>query len=558
MVAMKGNKAIAKALAQNGVEYIFGICGTSVAGFLSALGKEKGIKYVVARHERSAGSMADGYARASGKVGVCQMHSGPGTLNGMLSIVDAYRDSSPVVLLAGQVARKYIGREIFGEANQVAILKTYTKACERIVDVAHIPKIINGAFHLARSGRPGPVMVEMPEDIYDEKGEVEEALPVASSIPSISPPIIQETAERLLSAERPVILAGGGVIWANACEPLKYVAEMLQIPVTTTQNGRGCFPEDHPLALGVSGWYGGNSVADDALEDADVILGVGCSFSSLTTYNFTMPLKGEIIQINIEPSILGKNVACKYKIMGDANTVLLELIRVLDSKYVGQNDFNWIETLSQKKQGWIKQIEAEMESESVPIKPQRLMKDIQKVIPKESIVLNGAGLHHLFVTTYLQRYYPRTYISATNLGSMGFAFPAALGAKAARPETPVICLIGDGDFMMSLPDLETAVRNGFNIITVILNNFGYHAPKRFQQLNFGTDFGNEYTNPDFARIAVDFGAIGRIVEKPGEIIDLLREAMICEKPTVIDVRIDSNIIPLMNVKAASRLRGLKA
>jgi acetolactate synthase-1/2/3 large subunit len=558
MVAMKGNKAIAKALAQNGVEYIFGICGTSVAGFLSALGKEKGIKYIVARHERSAGSMADGYARASGKVGVCQMHSGPGTLNGMLSIVDAYRDSSPVVLLAGQVARKYIGREIFGEANQVAVLKPYTKACERIEEVSHIPKIINEAFHMARSGRPGPVMIEMPEDIYDEKGEVEDAFPVASSIPSISPPIIQETAERLLNAERPVILAGGGVIWANACEPLKYIAEMLQIPITTTQNGRGCFPEDHPLALGVSGWYGGNSIADDALEDADVILGVGCSFSSLTTYNFTMPLKGDIIHINIEPSVLGRNVACKSKIIGDANTALLELIRVLDSKDLGRKASNWIETLMQKKQGWIKQIEAEMESENTPIKPQRLMKDIQKTIPKESIVLNGAGLHHLFTTIYLQRYYPRTYISAVNLGSMGFAFPAALGAKAACPEVPVICLIGDGDFMMSLPDLETAVRNGFNVITVILNNFGYYAPKRFQQLNFGTDFGNDYTNPDFAKVAADFGAIGRTVEKPSEIMELLKEAMICEKPTVIDVRIDSSIIPAMNMKAASRLRGLKA
>jgi acetolactate synthase-1/2/3 large subunit len=558
MVAMKGNKAIAKALAQNGVDYIFGICGTSVAGFLSAIGREKGIKYVVARHERSAGSMADGYARASGKVGVCQMHSGPGTLNGMLSIVDAYRDSSPVVLLAGQVARKYIGQEIFGEANQVAVLKTYTKSCERIEDVSHIPKIINGAFHLARSGRPGPVMVEMPEDIYDEKGETEVYPPIPSSIPSLFPPIIQETAERILSAERPVILAGGGVIWANACESLKYIAEMLQIPVTTTQNGRGCFPEDDPLALGVSGWYGGNSIADDALEDADVILGVGCSFSSLTTYNFTMPLKGDIIQINIEPSILGKNVPCKYKIMGDANTVLLELIRVLDTKDVVQKDSNWINTLSQKKQGWIKQIEAEMDSESTPIKPQRLMKDIQNTIPKESIVLNGAGLHHLFTTTYLQRFYPRTYISAINLGSMGFAFPAALGAKAARPEAPVICIIGDGDFMMSLPDLETAVRNGFNTITVIMNNFGYHAPKRFQQLNFGTDFGNDYTNPDFAKVATDFGAIGQTVEKPGEIVDLLKEALTCEKPSIIDVRIDPTVIPTMNIKAASRLRGLKS
>jgi acetolactate synthase-1/2/3 large subunit len=558
MASMKGNKAIVKALAQNGVEYIFGICGTSVAGFLSALGKEKGIKYVVARHERSAGSMADGYARASGKVGVCQMHSGPGTLNGMLSIVDAYRDSSPVVLLAGQVARKYIGQEIFGEANQFAVLKSYTKACKRIEQITEIPQIINSAFHLALAGRPGPVMVEMPEDIYDEKGEIEILPPITAEVPSPNYSVIQEATERVLTAEQPIILAGGGVIWSNAYEPLRTIAEMLQIPVTTTQNGRGCFPEDHPLALGVSGWYGGNSIADDALEDADVILGVGCSFSSLTTYNFTMPLKGEIIHINIDPSVLGKNVHCEYGIVGDARTVLLEMMRVLDSKGIGRKASSWIEDITQKKQEWTKQVETESESEFIPIRPQRLMKDIQKAIPKESIVLSGAGLHHLFTTTYLQRFYPRTSISSINLGSMGFAFPAALGAKAACPEVPVVCIIGDGDFMMSLPDLETAVRSRFNVIAVIMNNFGYHAPKRFQQLNFGTDFGNDYANPDFAKVAKDFGAIGQTVDKPGEVIDLIKEAMVCEKPTVIDVRIDPTVIPSMNLKATSRLRGLKA
>jgi acetolactate synthase-1/2/3 large subunit len=333
---------------------------------------------------------------------------------------------------------------------------------------------------------------------------------------------------------------------------------MLQIPVTTTQNGRGCLPEDHPLALGVSGWYGGNSIADDALENADVILGVGCSFSSLTTYNFTMPLTGDIIHINIDPSVLGKNVHCEYGIPSDAGTALLEMIRGLDSTGFRQRDSSWNEDLMQKKGEWAAQVEAEMESENVPVKPQRLMKDIREAIPKESIILSGAGLHHLFTTTYLKIFYPRTYLSSVNLGAMGFAFPAALGAKAACPETPVVCLIGDGDFMMSLPDLETAVRSGFNAITIIMNNFSYDAPKRFQQLNFGTDFGNDYSNPDFAKIAEDFGAIGRTVDKPGEIEDLIRDALVCEKPTVIDVRIDHTVIPSMNAKAASRLRGLKA
>nr|MDO8080048.1 thiamine pyrophosphate-binding protein [Candidatus Freyarchaeota archaeon] len=558
MVTAKGNRAIVDALVKNEVEHVFGICGTSVAGFLSALSTEESIKYVVARHERGAGSMADGYARASGRVGVCQMHSGPGTLNGVLSIVDAYRDSSPVVLLAGQVARKFIGREIFGEANQFAVLKPYTKSCERIGRVEDIPRIISNAFYLARAGRPGPVMVEMPEDIYSEEGEVEPDFKIEVDSQTLSPSVIQEATERLLNAEKPVILAGGGVIWSNACEELRALVEMLQIPVTTTQNGRGCLPEDHPLALGLSGWYGGNSVADDALEEADVILGAGCTFSSLTTYNFTTPIKGDVIHVNIDPSALGRNVHCNYGIVGDARTVLSEMIRILDSKGVGRKASSWAEELAKKKKDWSKLWGADIGSDSVPIKPQHLVRDIQKAIPKNSIVVGGAGLHHLFLTSYMQTFYPRTFISSINMGSMGFAFPAAIGAKAAKPEEPVVCVIGDGDFMMSIQDLETAVRCGFNVVTIIMNNCGYCAPKIFQKINFGTEFGSDYCNPDFAKVAEDFGAGGWTVERPGEIIDSIKNALNCEKPAIIDVKIDSTTIPPINLKASSRMRGADA
>ncbi len=558
MVTVKGNRAIVDALVQNAVEYIFGICGTSVAGFLSTLGTEESIKYVVTRHERGAGSMADGYARASGKVGVCQMHSGPGTLNGVLSIVDAYRDSSPVVLLAGQVARRYIGRDIFGEANQFAVLEPYTKYRERIGRVQDIPRIINNAFYLAKAGRPGPVMVEMPEDIYDEEGEVETDYPINVDSQSVSPMIVEEATERLIKAEKPVILAGGGVICSNAWEELKTIAEMLQIPVTTTQNGRGCFPEDHPLALGVSGWCGGISIADDALEEADVVLGIGCTFSSLTTYNFSTPIKGDIIQINIDPSVLGVNYHCEYGIVGDAKTVLLEMIRILDSKGAGRKTTAVVEEIEKKKAEWSAIWGADVNSDSVPIKPQRLLRDIQKAIPKKSIVTAGAGLHRLFITAFMQTFYPRTFLGSVNLGSMGFAFPAAIGAKAAKPEEPVVCVVGDGDFMMTLQDLETAVRCGFNVVTIIMNNNSYVAPKMFQRMTFGTDFGSDYTNPDFAKVAENFGACGWTVEKPDEIVDTVKNALNCGKPAIIDVKIDPEAFPPLNLKSSSRLRGIDA
>nr|MDO8135838.1 thiamine pyrophosphate-binding protein [Candidatus Njordarchaeum guaymaensis] len=561
MVSTKGNKAIVDALVRNNVEYVFGVCGTSVAGFLSALSKESSIKYVVARHERGAGSMADGYARAGGKVGVCQMHSGPGTLNGVLSIADAYRDSSPVVLLAGQVNRNLIGREIFGEANQFGVLKPYTKSCERIERVEDIPRIIGHAFYLARSGRPGPVLVEMPEDMYNDVGDIDPA-PLVEEIesPTITSPleILTEATERLLSADRPVILCGGGVVWSSASEQVKILAERLQIPVTTTQNGRGVFPEDHPLALGVGGWYGGNSAADEALEEADVILGVGCTFSSLTTYNFTSPIKAETIQINIDPWALGKNIQYRYGIVGDARAVLSKMNKIMESKGTKNRSSAWLDRIRRKKETWSKLAFSDKDLDKVPIKPQRLIQDIQKAIPRSSIVVGGAGLHHVFLVAYTRIIYPRTFISSVNIGSMGFAFPAAIGAKAAKPEETVLCVVGDGDFMMTIQDLETAVRCCFNVVTVIVNNNCYLAPKMFQKTTFGTEFGSDYSNPDFAKVAQNFGAHGIRVERPGEIVDSIKNALDCGKPAVIDVQVDSTVYPPMNIKAAMRLREVGA
>jgi acetolactate synthase-1/2/3 large subunit len=561
MVSMKGNRAIVDALVRNEVEYVFGVCGTSVAGFLSALGKESSIKYIVARHERGAGSMADGYARAGGKVGVCQMHSGPGTLNGVLSMADAYRDSSPVVLLAGQVNRNLIGREIFGEANQFSVLKSYTKSCERIGLVEDIPRIIGHAFCLARSGRPGPVLVEMPEDLYNDLGDVDPWLSVEGmEPPSMKSPleILSKATERLLNADRPVILCGGGVVWSNTSEQIKVLAERLQIPVTTTQNGRGAFPEDHPLALGVGGWYGGNSAADEALEEADVVLGVGCTFSSLTTYNFTSPINAEIIHINIDPSALGRNIPYKYGIVSDARAALCEMIKILESKGIRSRTSAWLDRIAKKKDTWSKLANSDKYLDTVPIKPQRLIQDIQKAIPRSSIVVGGAGTHHLFLLAYMRTIYPRTFISSVNMGSMGFAFPAAVGAKAAKPEETVVCVVGDGDFMMSIQDLETAVRCGFNVVTIIVNNNCYLAPKMFQKTIFGTEFGSDYCNPDFAKVAHDFGAHGIRVQKPDEIVDSIKTALDCGKPAVIDVQVDSTAYPPMNLKAGMRLRGIGA
>ncbi|MHA1265469.1 MAG: thiamine pyrophosphate-binding protein [Candidatus Helarchaeota archaeon] len=556
MVNQKGNRIIVDALIENNVKFIFGICGTSVAGFLSALSTAESIRYIIARHERGAGSMADGFARVTGEVGVCQMHSGAGTLNGILSIVDAYRDSSPVVLLAGQVARKYIGREIFGEAKQFEVLKAYTKVQLRLDSLENIPHIIGTAFSIARSGRPGPVIVEMPEDLYLEEGEAQSFTPSPPQPPALSTAEIVEAVKRITQAARPLILAGGGVLSAKAWALLQTLAEKLQIPVATTQNGRGVLPETHPLALGVCGWYGGNEVADKALEAADVILAIGCSLSSLTTYLFTSPIQGEIIHINIDPSVIGRNLPCNMGIVGDAYAVLTEMNQVLKPQKPRDSTSPWIEKLLRRKHKWERTLKTGTSSDSIPIQPQRLLADIGKVMPDDTIVVTGAGLHHLFVVNYLKVVQPRTFLASVNLGSMGFAFPAAIGAKLAKPTQPVVCFIGDGDFMMSIQELATAVEYGVNLIVVIMNNEGYYAPKTFQKMTFGTEFGSDYSNPDFAAIAKDFGAKGWHIERPTELTDIFKRALDCEYPVVLDVKIDPSVIPPVNYKASFRLRGL--
>lgn len=555
MTAVKGNKAIVEALMANETSCIFGICGTSVAGFLSALSTEDRIRYIICRHERGAGSMADGYARASGRVGVCQMHSGAGTLNGVLSIVDAYRDSSPVVLLAGQVARKYIGREIFGEAKQVEILKTYTKAQLRIEQVETIPSVICDAFQIARTGRPGPVLLEIPEDIYLLEGIISPLPKIEQKMGSLPFEIIHDAVDRLIKSENPLILAGGGIIWSDATVELKKLAEMLQIPVATTQNGRGAFPENHPLALGVIGWYGGNEVADFALESADLILGIGCSFSSLTTYLFTSPIKGDIIHVNIDPSVIGQNIPSNYNIAGDAKAVLIEMLQVLKTNPPKSALSPWLDKLNRRKAKFLRSLKSGTTADSTPIQPQRLVSEIHENIPKDAIIVTGAGLHHLFVVNYTQIITPRTFLSATNLGSMGFAFPAAIGAKAAKPSRDVVCLIGDGDFLMSVPDLATAVEYNFNVIAVIMNNSGYYAPKTLQKMTFGTEFGSDYSNPNFEKLAQSFGAEGWTIERPTEIVDVLKQALGCGKPAIIDAKIDPSTVPPVNFKASFRLRG---
>ncbi len=549
MVRLKVSQAIVEMLKRQGVKHVFGITGIAVGSIMNALGREESINYIITRHEQTAASMADGYARVSGKVGVCKTTAGPGTMNCVLSVADAYKDGSPMVLISGQVDSKFIGREVFDEVDQIAILKPITKWQQRITRTEDVPRIVSKAFYLARSGRPGPVFLEVPEDVQDQEGEADLDYEIKASRSYVAPDSLEEAVDLLIGADTPLILAGAGVLWSEAWEELRTLAETLEIPVATTSNGRGCIPEDHPLSLGMCGNYGGNGAADYALNRAEVVFAVGCSVSLNTMYFMNNPITGELIHVNIDPTIIGKNFPCRLGIVGDAKLVLSEMLRILKGKTFTKRTSSWISELEEKKREWREKWHTQVNSDSVPIKPQRLLHELRRLVPRNAIITMGAGSHHAFAVEYFPVYEPRTQLSSFNFAAMAFAFPAALGAKVAKPERPVVCIIGDGDFMMTVQDLETAVREELNVVSVILNNGCYGSPKLFQEARYGEAYGCDYNNVDLARLAEVFGARGWTVERPSEIKDAVKEALDCGKPAVLDVLIDPKEVIPINLEA---------
>lgn len=549
MVQLNMGQAIVETLKRNDVKHVFGLVGTAVSRLIYELGKEESINYIVTRHEQTAASMADSYARVTGKVGVCQTTAGPGTLNSVLSVADAYKDGSPMVLITGQVRSDFIGRDVFDEVDQIAIFKPITKWQHRIMKAEDVPRIMANAFYLARSGKPGPVFLEVPEDLWDNVGEVNLDYQIKASQSYVASSKIEEAVDLLLKADSPLILAGAGVMWSEAWEELRALAETLEIPVATTGNGRGVIPEDHPLSIGMCGSYGGNAAADYALANSDLVFAIGASVSVNTMYFMNNPITGELIQANIDPTVIGKNYPCRLGIVGDAKMVLLEMLRILKSKTFTKKTSSWISELENKKREWVEKWYTQINSDAVPIKPQRLLTDMRKIIPRDAIITMGAGSHHAFAAEYFPTYQPRTQLSAFNFAAMGFAFPAALGAKVAKPDKPVICIIGEGDFMMTIQDMETAVREEINVVSVILNNGCYGTPKLFQQTVYGEAYGCDYNNPSLAKLAEDFGGCGWTVERPSEIEDTIKEALDCGKPAVIDVPVDPDELIPINLEA---------
>jgi len=547
MAVMSGARALVEALEKRGVKVIFGIPGGAVLDICEALANSN-IRTILTRHEQCAAHAADGYARASGKVGVCMATSGPGATNLVTGIATAYMDSSPIVALTGQVPRRLIGRDAFQEADIIGITCPITKHNFQAERASDIPLIIEKAFQIASSGRPGPVLVDIPKDVQSELADVEADRDPEDAFrqPNYSPHPLQvkRAVELLAAAERPMIIAGGGVIASNASEELLAVAELLMAPVATTLMGKGAIPENHPLATGLLGMHG-TVASNNLIQEADVVLAVGIRFSDRTTGKMDeFCPDAKIIHIDIDAAEIGKNVEADVPIVADAKKALQEIYKLLQAKTAKKERT----TLMAKIKEFKEQLEGKANCES-ELKPPRLMVEIRQLLPEDAIITTEVGQNQMWAAIYLKVYKPRTFISSGGLGTMGFGFPASLGAKVAHPEVPIVDIAGDGSFIMTEQDLATSVEENIPVTVVVLNNSVLGMVAQWQRIFYNRRYFavNLGRVPDFVKLAEAYGAQGFRVQTLEEFSSAFKKAVRSEVTTVIDVPIspEENVLPMV-------------
>ena len=554
MVELTGSKALWDALKAEGVKNIFGIPGGAIIPVYDALYDEHEIRHILTRHEQGAAHAADGYARVLGKPGVCMTTSGPGATNLTTGILNAYMDSSPVVAISGQVATSALGKDAFQEADMLSVMLPITKHNFIIHKIEDLPAVIRLAFKVAMTGRPGPVHIDLPRNVQASKADLKIPADVTyERLPKLEPDSdgIRKTVESLLKAERPVIYAGGGVIWSMASRELVELAELLNAPVTTSLHGKGAIPEDHPLALGMLGMHG-RMAANLAITESDLLLAVGARFSDRSTgdVRYFAP-KAKIIHIDIDPVEIGKSVHVDIPILGDAKRSLAAILKGLRSKARRGRVGKWLERVKKLRE----EFAPRMDYDEVPIKPQRAIKEIMSVLDENAIVVTEVGQCQMWAAHLYVVRKPRHFISSGGLGTMGFGLPASMGAKVARPECDVVNIAGDGSLLMNSQELATVVENKINVISCVFNNGYLGMVKQWQDLFFGKRRSQTYLgkSPDFVKLAEAYGAWGDRAMRPAEVGPKLREALRSGKPAVLDILIDPDEHVLPMVPAGGRI-----
>jgi acetolactate synthase-1/2/3 large subunit len=547
MVKMNGAQALTEALKRQKVNVIFGIPGGQILPIYDAL-YDSGITHLLMRHEQCAAHAADGYARASGRVGVCMATSGPGATNLVTGIANAYMDSSPIVAFTGQVPRAFIGKDAFQETDIVGITTPITKCNFQVMSAAEIPPTVKTGFYIAASGRPGPVLIDLPKDTQTESAEMnfEAEIELRGYRPTHEPhPLqIEKAVELLINAESPVIIAGGGVISSNASSEIVALAEMLLAPVATTLLGKGCIPENHPLSLGMLGMHG-TIAANSVVPRADVVLAVGTRFSDRSTGDVKrFCTDAKIIHVDIDSSEIGKNVRPHVPIVADAKRALQIIHERLIQHFKKKERSLWLSRIQElkKQNGETAKLEGGM-------KPAGLLAELRKILPEDTIITTEVGQNQMWSALYLKTYKPRTFISSGGLGTMGFGFPAALGAKVACPEVPVVDIAGDGSFLMTEQDLASSIVWKIPVTVIVLNNSMLGMVAQWQRLFYDRRYSATVLGgiPDFVKLAESYSAQGIRVGSLEEFQKAVKTALKSDVTTVIDVPIspEEDVFPMV-------------
>jgi acetolactate synthase-1/2/3 large subunit len=553
---LSGSQILCRVLLEEGVDLLFGYPGGAIMPFYHALPEYPGLRHVLVRHEQAAAHAADGYARATGRAGVCVATSGPGATNLVTGLATAHMDSTPVVAITGQVPRAMIGRDAFQETDIIGITQPITKHSVLVDDVEDLADALREALATAVEGRPGPVLVDIPKDVQQGKtawtgGPADRRTggPLGprrgagrSRTPSAGPPIgrsagLQYALRLIAAAERPLIMAGHGIIQSGGYEELRLLAERTGIPVITTLLGISGFPESHPLHLGMPGMHGEVHV-NRAIQQADLILGVGLRFDDRVTGNLAAFARGaKIIHVELDPSEIGKNVATEVGLVGDAREILSALL----AEVAPRDCEAWRAEIA----GFVR---PRQESYRGELSPQAILGAIDEATGGRCTIVSDVGQHQMWVAKLYPYQRPNTHLTSGGLGTMGFAVPAAMGAALARPYEPVWAISGDGGFQMNMQEIATMVQEGIPVKMAVFNNGYLGMVRQWQQFFHGRRYSaTPIWSPDYVRLAEAYGIFGRRVESGAEVNDAVREAIAHPGPALIEFLIEqeANVFPMI-------------
>lgn len=545
MKKLSGAEMIVQSLRDEGVKYVFGYPGGSVLDIYDAIHTLGGIKHVLVRHEQAAVHMADGYARSTGKVGCVLVTSGPGATNAITGIATAYTDSIPLVVFSGQVPSSLIGTDAFQECDMVGISRPVVKHSFLVTNPEEIPEIIKKAFYIASTGRPGPVVIDVPKDMVNPANKFSYHYPDSVSLRSYNPTVqghkgqIKKALKAILVAKKPVLFVGGGAVISESNKELIEFAQKLNLPVTSSLMGLGAYPSTDKQFLGMLGMHG-TYEANNAMHESDLILGIGVRFDDRTTNNLAKYCpNAKVIHIDIDPTSISKTVPAYIPIVGDAKFVLEEFLALLSEENLakGQADLTaWWQQINEWKARQCLRFE-----QSDVIKPQQVIQTIYKLTNGDAYIASDVGQHQMFAALHYPFDKPRRWINSGGLGTMGFGLPAAMGVKFAHPEATVVCVTGDGSIQMNIQELSTAKQYDTPVVIVSLNNRFLGMVKQWQDIIYAGRHSQSYMNslPDFVKLAEAYGHVGIQINTPDELEEKLAQAFaIKDKLVFVDVLVD--------------------